>query len=190
MRLPQISRWLLPLLLASAAIPALAQQAVPTNRTTDLRSRPEDASTLIRSLPEGTMVQPINERSGPWKRAKVGQDNGWVRMMHLRGGSTVVEAETSSGGGFFAAFNRLLGGSGERSNTQARSATVGIRGFSKEDVEKASANNSDFEKLKRYQTSGSDADRFANQNRLSSRSVAYLAQDAIANVNSAKGATR
>lgn len=168
-----------------AVVPAHAQQSPMTNRATEMRQYPEDGSTLIRALPDKTAVQ-VMDRRGAWSRVRAGNDVGWVRMMHLRGG-TVVEGESTSGGGFFAAFNRLLGG--DRASGRAQSATVGIRGFSREDVERANFNPAEFDKLKRHQATEADAQRFANQGRLAFRSVAYLSQDAVQNVNSA-GAQR
>lgn len=169
------------MVMASAAIPAHAQQSPMTNRATEMRQYPDETSNLIRTLPDKTNVQ-VTERRGAWSRVRAGNDTGWVRMMHLRGG-TVVEGESSSGGGFFAAFNRLL--SGDRASGRAQSATVGIRGFSREDVERANFNPAEFDKLKRYQATESDAQRFASQGRLAFRSVAYLSQDAVQNMNSA-----
>jgi len=162
---------------------ACADETSFTNRQTELRQAPDDSATLIRVLAERTPAQ-ILERRGAWSRVKIekSSDMGWVRMMHLRGGATVVETESS--GGFFASFNRLLSGN-SRSNTRGQSATVGIRGFSREDVERAQLNPAEFEKLKRFQASQGDADRLATQGRLAFRRVAYLAQDAINDANAA-----
>jgi hypothetical protein len=190
MRLTFFMRWMLPsLAVVAAMVPAYAQQTVSTNRSTELRSRPDDAATLVRTLAAGTSVQVAADRSGPWKRVTAGSDTGWLRFMHLGGGAVVTTTESSTGTNVLTGFNRLLGGS-KSNEVQARSATVGVRGFGKEDVERASANNSDFEKLKRYQTSAGEAERFASQSRLEFRTVAYLAKDAVTNVNGAKGATR
>ena len=81
--------------------------------------------------------------------------------------------------GFAASMNRLLLGDRERSGQSKQAATVGIRGFSKEDVERAELNPAELEKLKRYQASSSQAQTLAAQGRLGFRSVAYLAQDAV-----------
>ncbi len=170
-------------ILAFALLPhsVYAEETSLTNRQTELRQAPDDSATLIRVLAEKTPTQ-ILERRGAWSRVKIVKSNdiGWVRMMHLRGGATVVENESS--GGFFASFNRLLSGN-SRSNTRGQSATVGIRGFSREDVERAQLNPAEFEKLTRFQASQADADRFAIQGRLAFRRVAYLAQDAIDDAN-------
>lgn len=149
-----------------------------TNRATDLRAQADDASRLIRALPSQTTVERLERAAGLWTRVKAGADVGYVRMMHIGGGATVVQSEGSSGGGVMSGFNRLLGGgSGGRKNEVA---TVGIRGFSKEDVQRASFNPAEFSKLKTYQASSSDIQRLASEGRLEFRSVAYLAQDAVA----------
>jgi hypothetical protein len=126
------------LVFACAPLSAHADEPSLTNRQTELRQSPDDTASIIRTLAEKTPTQ-VLERRGAWSRVKVERSNemGWVRMMHLRGGATVVEAESS--GGFFASFNRLLSGD-SRKSTRGQSATVGIRGFSREDVERAQLN--------------------------------------------------
>lgn len=173
------------LLGASAAIPALAQEPLMTNRATELRAAPDDGAAIVRQLAEKAPLQ-LQERKGAWSRVKVGNDMGWVRMMHVRGGATIVVDEKSSGGGFFAGFNRLLGG-GNRGNQRAQSATVGIRGISEEDLRNAEPNPAEFAKMKTYTASENDARRLASEGRLTFRTVAYLAQDAIDAANAAGG---
>lgn len=177
------------LVFALAPLAAHADEPSFTNRSTELRQAPDDSATIVRTLAEKTPTQ-VMERRGAWSRVKIERSNemGWVRMMHLRGGAVVIESESS--GGFFAGFNRLLTGGG-RTSSRNQSATVGIRGFSREDVERAQLNPAEFEKLKRYQSSQADADRLATQGRLAFRSVAYLAQDSIdANASDSRGDRR
>lgn len=170
----------------SATTAVFAQEPSLTNRATELRAAPDDAATVVKQLAERTQVQ-VQERKGAWSRVKVGNDIGWVRMMHVRGGATVVVDEKSSSGGFFAGFNRLLSGSGNRGNQRAQSATVGIRGISEEDLRNAEPNPAEFAKMKTYTASENDARRLASEGRLAFRSVAYLAQDAIDAANAAGG---
>lgn len=181
-------RIILSCLLASANGYALAQSEVTTNTATDLRAAPDDSAIVVRKLSEKTPVQSL-ERRGAWTRVKTGNDTGWVRMMHLRGGATVVTDEKSSGGGFLASMNRLLSGGGSRTNQRAQSATVGIRGFSKDDLAKADFNPAEFEKFRRNQVSDADARNLANQGKLAFRNVAYLSQDAV-EAASIKGAKK
>ena len=118
---------------------------------------------------------------------KSGNDTGWVRMMHLRGGATVAIDEKTSTGSWLARMERLLSGSGggatRTSNQRAQSATVGIRGFSKEDVASAELNPAELERLKRFQSTDAEARNLASQRRLAFRSVAYLARDAVEAAN-------
>ena len=169
-------------LLTVASFAAMAQAPVLTNRATELRAAPDDAAKVVQPLSERTEVKVI-VRQGAWQQVRVGANTGWVRMMHLRGGSSIV-AEEQSSGGFLAAFNRLLSGSDRpRTNQRAQSATVGIRGFSKEDVASAELNPAALEKLKGFQASDTSARRLANERRLAFRSVAYLARDAVETAN-------
>ncbi|MCY7387450.1 MAG: hypothetical protein LH481_05195 [Burkholderiales bacterium] len=172
------------LLCACAATGVLAQEPLTTNRSTELRSAPDDAATVVKQLAEKSPLQ-LQERKGAWSRVKSGNDSGWVRMMHLRGGATVVADEKSASSNWLASFNRLLSGSSNPrgSNQRAQSATVGIRGFSKEDVASAELNPAELEKLKRFQATDADARNLANQRRLAFRSVAYLARDAVESAN-------
>ena len=103
-------------------------------------------------------------------------------------GAVVVES-TSSGSSANSWVTKMLLGDSGRSNQRTQSATVGIRGFSKDDLAKAEFNPAEFEKLKRYQVSDGDAQRFAAQGKLAFRGVAYLAQDAV-DASGAKGAKK
>ena len=183
-----LKRIFLGCLLAGASVMAFAQSDVVTNRATELRAAPDDSASVIRTLADKTTVTSLERRSA-WTRVKSGNDTGWVRMMYLRGGATVVVDEKSSSGGWLAGFNRLLGGGSSRGNQRAQSATVGIRGFSREDVEKAEFNPAEFEKLKRFQSTDGAARQLASQGKLQFRSVAYLSQDAIEGTN-VKGARK
>jgi uncharacterized protein YgiM (DUF1202 family) len=158
----------------------LQAQEVLTNRSTELRAAADDSAKVIQVLPEKTAVRVV-VRQGAWQQVRVGTNTGWVRMMHLRGGSSVVTEQDAGSGGWLAAFTRLLSSANDRpkSGQRAQSATVGIRGFSKEDVERAELNPAELEKLKGYQANSGDAQRLASSGKLAFRSVAYLAKDAV-----------
>ncbi len=166
--------------------PAFAQEPLTTNRATEMRAAPDDSAAIIKQLNEKAPLQ-LQERKGAWSRVKSGNDTGWVRMMHLRGGATVAIDEKTSTGSWLARMERLLsssGGSATRaSNQRAQSATVGIRGFSKEDVAAAELNPAELERLKRFQATDAEARNLASQRRLAFRSVAYLARDAVEAAN-------
>lgn len=179
------------LLAANAAFPALAQEPLTTNRSTELRSAPEDTASIVKQLAEKAPLQ-LLERKGAWSRVKSGNDSGWVRMMHLRGGATVAVDEKTPSGSWLARMERLLSGStgsSRTTNQRAQSATVGIRGFSREDVASAELNPAELAKLKRFQATDAAATRLANERRLAFHSVAYLARDAVEAANS-QGASK
>ena len=173
-------------LLGVVVNPAFAQEPLATNRATEMRVAPDDSAAIIKQLAEKTPLQ-LQERKGAWSRVKSGNDAGWVRMMHLRGGATVAIDEKTSTGSWLARMERLLsssgGGATRTSNQRAQSATVGIRGFSKEDVAAAELNPAELERLKRFQATDAEARNLASQRRLAFRSVAYLARDAVEAAN-------
>lgn len=172
-----LKRIFLGCLLASVGIVAFAQSEVVTNTATELRAAPDDTAVVIRRLGVRTPVQSL-ERRGAWTRVKSGDDTGWVRMMDLRGGATVVVDEKSSSGGWLAGFNRLLSGGSSRGNQRAQSATVGIRGITEEDLKNADPDPAAYSSMKSYAASDSSARLLASQGKLAFRSIAYLAQDA------------
>lgn len=155
-----------------------AQEATQTNRTTDLRAAPDFDSALIQSLPEKTTVQ-VLKKEGAWSQVKFGAKTGYVRMMHLRGGSTVVTEQQTSGGGFMASMNKLFLGDRERTGQTRQGATVGIRGITEQDLRDAELNPVALAKMKTFIASEGAARNFATQGKLAFRSVAYIAKDAI-----------
>ena len=167
------------LLGANLIPPALAQEPLTTNRATELRAAPDDAATVIKQLAEKSPLQ-LQERKGAWSRVKSGSELGWVRMMHLRGGATLVaEQQQATGSGWLSSMNRLLSGGGNNTNQRAQSGTVGIRGITEQDLRDAEPNPAALAKMKGYAAAESDARQLATQGNLAFRNVAYLANDAI-----------
>lgn len=180
MKFPTIRR---ALLLATGVVTTalLAQSSgvtVLTNRATELRASADDGSRLIRTLSPQTSLEKLERASGLWTRVKVGADIGYVRMMHIGGGATVTQTESSFGSGVASGVGKALGigSSGPKKNEVA---TVGIRGLTKDAVEKANPDTAQFSRAKTFQASASDAQRLANEGRLAFRSIAYLAKDAV-----------
>jgi len=160
--------------LALTGFTAYAQESVTTNRATELRANPDDSALSLQSLAPQAKVQVI-ERKGAWSKVKTETQTGWVRMMHLRGGVTIEEApqsgSRSSGGGFLAGFNRMLGGN-QQTNRRAQSATVGIRGLSAEELKTASPNPRALAEMKSFVCNQSDAEKFAKDVNLAKVDVA------------------
>ena len=164
----------------------------------ELRATADDSGKVLRVLPEKTAVV-VLLRQGPWQQVRVEGNTGFVKMMHLRGGSSIVAEQSAPSGTsrWLAAFNSLLASSSDRQRAsgggqRAQSATVGIRGFSREDVANAELNPAELEKLKRYTVGSAEAQQFGNSGRLAFRSVAYLARDAVeaANTSNTQGARK
>ncbi len=158
---------------APAGNAAAAPEIVTTNRATELRASPDDASALLQSLAAQTKVQ-LLERKGAWSKVKTDTQTGWVRMMHLRGGVVIEEAapaQKSGGGGFLSSFNRFLGGS-PQTNQRAQSATVGIRGLSPEELKTATPNAQALADMKSFASSKPDAEKFAKDAKLARADVA------------------
>jgi len=157
-----------------AGVVAQAQESVTTNRATEVRANPDDAAASLQSLAAQAKVQVI-ERKGAWSKVKTETQTGWVRMMHLRGGVTLEEApqsgSKSSGGGFLAGFNRLLGGN-QQTSQRAQSATVGIRGLSAEELKTASPNPQALADMKSFVCNKPDAEKFAREVNLAKVDVA------------------
>ncbi|MEO8385846.1 MAG: SH3 domain-containing protein, partial [Betaproteobacteria bacterium] len=82
------------LLLAMFSAASVQAQAVLTNRATELRAAADDTAKVVQSLPEKTEVK-VLVRQGAWQQVRVGNNTGWVRMMHLRGGSSIVAEQQS-----------------------------------------------------------------------------------------------
>lgn len=161
-------------LLALVAQSASAQLA--TNKATDLRAQNDEASRLIRQLPNKTKVEALERAVGLWRRVKVESDIGYVKFMHIGGGATVVQSESTSGS-VMGDFNRFLGGggSGARKNEVA---TVGIRGLDEQSLKEAEPNLAALAAMKRFEATDSDARRVASQGNVRASSVAYIAGDA------------
>ncbi len=153
---------------------ASAQEPLLTNRATELREAPDADAKVLQALPEKSPVQLI-ERKGAWSQVKAGTVTGWVRMMHLRGGVVVVEAQPqSAGGSALSSFSRLLGGNRAQPDTRSRNATLGVRGLSPEDLKTASPNVQDLARLAVLQTDKPAAEKFAREVPLAKMEIAEL----------------
>jgi hypothetical protein len=161
-------------------LPVFAQEIVLTNRQTDLRATPDDGAPSLKSLAPQTSVKVV-ERKGPWTRVQLDMQLGWVRMMHLRGGVIVGDnpspAATSTGTSWMAGLNRLVGGP-TKQDQRAQSATLGVRGLSAEDLRSASPDAQALNQMKSFAVTKSDAERYAQEARLATVTVAELAAEA------------
>lgn len=166
------------------SVTAAAQEQLLTNRATEMRAAPDETSALVKSLPEKSAVEQL-ERKGAWTRVQIAAPNGtktankttetgWVRMMHLRGGVIVVESRAASNSSFFSGLSRMFGGGPSRANTQAQSATIGIRGLSPEELKTASPDAAALAKMNSFKSDKAEAERYAREAKLAQANVPEL----------------
>lgn len=147
---------------------AYAAETGYTLRATDVKDKPFlDAQTLV-TLPEKTTVEIIT-RQGAWMQVKTREvKSGWVRMLSVRLGSPDQKPQTS--GNLLSAI-----GIGSRPRTTSSSTvTTGVRGFSEEDLAKATPNPAEVEKMKGFSAAPEDAGGFARAGKLAAQQVAYF----------------
>lgn len=153
------SRVALPALLALLSLQLCAQETMSTNRATELRANPDDTAASVQTLAAQTTVQ-LLERRGAWTRVKTDSQNGWLRLMHLRGSVIVSDApQQTKSGGFLAGLNRALGGG--QGSQRAQSATLGIRGLSPEELKSASPNPQALADTRSFAASKPEAEQHA-----------------------------
>lgn len=171
------------LMLALAGLLAAgASQAEPalTSRTTDLQAQAQSDSAMIASLPENTRVEVLG-RKGAWTQIKTtsGQ-SGWVRMMSLKPEGSTPQAPATAANPL-GALGSLLS-AGRTSNTAT--VTTGVRGLGEEDLQNAQANPAELEKMQKHRVDKSDAQAFAQRNKLMPVKLDYLPEPApVQNTN-------
>ncbi len=166
---------LLGLLLIGAT--AFAEETVFTNRATELRAAPDYDAMVLQALPDKSPVMLI-ERKGAWSQVKSGNLTGWVRMMHLRGGAVIVEAQPQTASASAASsFTRLLGGNRNQPDPRSRNATLGVRGLSAEELKTATPNAKDLAKMAAMQADKPGAEKFAKEVPLTKVDVAELSNN-------------
>lgn len=163
MRAVPIASFLLILSLA-----AWAQEQAFTNRATDLKDRAAPEGATVRSLPDNTEVK-VLQRSGGWTRVEAGGQQGWVRVFHLRFPAT---AEASSSGGGLASLGSALG-FGRQKSQSTTIATTGIRGLSKDEIQNASPDAEELQRMQAFRADAPVAERFAREGKLAAASVDY-----------------
>ena len=162
-----MKRLLLPLaLLWLAALPALAQEAGVTNRATEMKAEPRPDAVTVAALPEGAKVKATTRERG-WARVETPQGAGWVRVFHLRFEAVATQSSENSGGSFLSF---LRGPPKTQSN---RTATIGVRGLSEEELKDASPDPEALKRLQGWRVDKGAGDRFARDGRLAAVSVDY-----------------
>lgn len=155
-------------LLLALSTGAFAQDQAFTNRSTELKEKPDANASTLATLPENTGVKVV-ARAGAWTRIEAAGRTGFVRVFHLRFPATVEGASSSGGSNPLSAIGGFL--SGQKSDDRARVATTGVRGLSKEDVKNASPDEAALKSLQSYRADKLAAERFAREGRLAAAKV-------------------
>ena len=151
-------------LLAILLLPlaAAAQEQAFTNRATELKEKAAPEGRTLATLPENTEVK-VLARGGGWTRVQAKDQQGWVRVFHLRFPATSQTTSSDSGG--LSGLTSALG-FGRGKSQSASIATTGIRGLSPEDLKNASPDPAALAKAQSYRADKPTAERFAHDGKL------------------------
>ena len=128
-RMPLNNGWRWLALLAALAWCALAgAQTHEVATATQLRATPSLNSTVVQQLPIGAPLQAVQTQGG-WLKVQSGQQQGWVRISHVKS-MTAARPTPATGGG--NALASLFTGS-----SSAPTATTGARGLTQEQLANA-----------------------------------------------------
>ncbi len=146
------------------------------------------ASDRVGRIEAGTKVS-VFERQGGWKLIFSDQKSltGWVRSYQVRSGyyaeAPKVESDSDSRGFLagLASFSRQassffgLGGSNANQNND-RTATIGVRGLSEEEIKNAVPDFEELEKLNQYASDTRRVSAVSSEGQLGARQVAYFVE--------------
>ena len=160
---------ILAIALCALASLACAQDQAFTNRSTDLKEQAAAESRVLATLPENTPVR-VLARAGQWTRVDASGAAGFIRVFHLRF-PVVMESPSSSGNPLTSLGSALgLGKPGARGTS---TATLGVRGLDKDQVQSASPDTEALRRLQSFRVDQAGAERFAREGKLTEVSIDY-----------------
>lgn len=171
---------LLPLLL----VPLRADERGVVVRLAPVHAKASVTSDRIGQLPAGTPVS-LFSREGGWQEI-FSEDpalTGWVRVYQVRGGdyaeqpAVVEEAEDSRGFlAGLASFSRKASGYFTRDSgaTSSGTATIGVRGLSESEIQSATADFEELEKMEKFASKPGRMGRFSSEGELQASQVPYI----------------
>lgn len=151
-------------LLASGAALAAGGTVV---KDSPLRSKPRLDAKAGAELDSGTRIEILGSQGG-WLEVRTEQgDRGWLRLMNVRPGESKRWTEK-------VAANVGSVGAVVRTAATDSTATTGIRGISKQELENATPNFDEVKRLDQFQVSAAEARKFAGESKIRSQKVAVL----------------
>ncbi|MGV3569146.1 MAG: SH3 domain-containing protein [Ramlibacter sp.] len=142
------------------ALPAAAQEAALTRRATELRETPAASGRSLAALPAQAPVTRLNERQGPWVRARADAGTtGWLHLFDVAPASATARAESGGSG----VGNALRGVTGLFGGTPQPTATTaaGIRGLGAEDLARSQPDTAAVARMEALRQSEAEARAFA-----------------------------
>ena len=164
-------------------LPAQAEDGVVIRAST-VYTKADSRSETIGSLSAGSTVN-VFSRSGGWKEVFSEKQNliGWVRSYQVREGLVKddIKNESEDSRGFLAglvSFSRRATGffGGGDSAGSSRTATIGVRGLSEEEIKAAKPDLQELKKLQSFSSSKSRMQTFATAGGLSPKKVKHIKQ--------------
>jgi hypothetical protein len=157
--------------------------AEPATVVTDatLYRSPSTQSVKQKQLAAGTAVE-FNKQVGSWKQVSLIQSKstGWVRSYQVRIGEIAVTQDNSQSSGFFGALANLsrkasgLFSSERKGYSYQRTATIGVRGLSEEQIKNAQPDFTELSKLESFREDNKTIRKFASSGRLQARKVNHI----------------
>ena len=135
---------------------------------TSLYQRPSYQAPVVAPLANGSQVELV-ARQGGWKQVKTESSSGWVRAYQVRSGVVNTDQQETSSGGFFsglAALSRKASGlfsSDRKDYSFQRTATIGVRGLSEEELKNARPDFDQVKRMETYRSKSKPAKKFARK---------------------------
>ena len=173
---------LLGLLLMAAATSVCAEEGIII-RMSAVYDKADSGSRQVARIEAGFRVS-VFERQGGWKLIFSDEKaiTGWVRSYRVRSGSYVetpkVETKSDSRGFLagLASFSRKASSffDGGDSTSSAKTATIGVRGLSEEEIRTALPDFEELEKMHGYASNTERMSAFSGGGQLAARRIAHL----------------
>jgi hypothetical protein len=159
---------------------AYAQSATIISDTALYQSPRVTSSKIAASITAGTPVT-IHSRLGGWKKiSDVNGSEGWVRSYKVRSGAIVITEKEQNSNGFFSGLANLsrkasgLFSSEKKDYSFQRTATIGVRGLSEEQIKNAKPDMKQLNKMESYSSNKKSAHHYARIGQLQAHTISHL----------------
>lgn len=169
-------------LLATALSPMLATAAdVWSVRNTHIRKSPAFGSKKVLPVSRGGKLEYV-KRKGGWVQVKSGNTKGWMRSYEVR--RSQLNISTAKGTqkqglantiqGLSRSTSSLFGSKASQSTQKSVVATLGVRGLSEDELNKAKPDYKTLDSLQAYQANVAQSQQLAKQAALQPIRIKYI----------------